>query len=109
MNLILNAIEAMKETSGVLTVKTELGEDGQLLISVSDTGMGLPKEKAEQIFDAFSTTKPQGSGMGLSISRSIVESHGGRLWATANNGRGATFNFTLPTAGDVVRVSDSGA
>jgi PAS domain S-box-containing protein len=97
MNLILNAIEAMKETGGVLTVKTQLGEDRQLLVSVSDTGVGLPKEKTEQIFDAFFTTKPQGSGMGLSISRSIVESHGGRLWATANNGRGATFNFTLPT------------
>jgi PAS domain S-box-containing protein len=108
MNLILNAIEAMKETGGVLTVKTQLGEDGQLLISVSDTGVGLPKEKIEQIFDAFVTTKPQGSGMGLSISRSIVESHGGRLWATANNGRGATFHFTLPTAADVVRVSDTG-
>ena len=99
MNLILNAIEAMKETGGVLTVNTQLGEDGQLLISVSDTGLGLPKGKADQIFDAFFTTKPQGSGMGLSISRSIVESHGGRLWATANNGRGATFYFTLGTAG----------
>jgi PAS domain S-box-containing protein len=101
MNLILNAIEAMKETGGVLTVKTQLGENGHLLILVSDTGMGLPKEKTEQIFDAFFTTKPQGSGMGLSISRSIVESHGGRLWATANNGRGATFHFTLPTAAEV--------
>ncbi len=100
MNLILNAIEAMKETGGVLTVKTQLGEHGQLLISVSDTGVGLPKEKTEQIFDAFFTTKPQGSGMGLSISRSIVESHGGHLWATANNGRGATFHFTLPTAAE---------
>jgi PAS domain S-box-containing protein len=100
MNLILNAIEAMKETGGVLTVKTQLGENGQLLISVSDTGMGLPKEKTEQIFDAFFTTKPQGSGMGLSISRSIVESHGGRLWAAANNGRGATFHFTLSTAAE---------
>jgi signal transduction histidine kinase len=96
MNLILNAIEAMKETGGVLTVETQLGEDGHLLVSVSDTGVGLPKEKTEQIFDAFFTTKPQGSGMGLSISRSIVESHGGRLWATPNNGRGATFHFTLP-------------
>jgi len=108
MNLILNAIEAMKETGGVLTVKTQLGEDGQLLISVSDTGVGLPKEKSKQIFDAFFTTKPQGSGMGLSISRSIVESHGGRLWATANNGRGATFHFIFPTSADVVGVSDTG-
>jgi PAS domain S-box-containing protein len=108
MNLILNAIEAMKETGGVLTVKTQRGQDGQLLISVSDTGVGLPKEKTEQIFDAFFTTKTQGSGMGLSISRSIVESHGGRLWATANNGRGATFHFTLPTTADVVIVSDTG-
>ena len=108
MNLILNAVEAMKETGGVLTIKTEPGQDGQLVISVSDTGVGLPKEKTEQIFDAFFTTKPQGSGMGLSISRTIVESHGGRLWATANNGRGATFHFTLPTAADVARVSDTG-
>jgi signal transduction histidine kinase len=87
----------MKETGGVLTVKTQLGENGQLLISVSDIGVGLPKEKTEQIFDTFFTTKPQGSGMGLSISRSIVEAHGGRLWASANDGRGATFHFTLPT------------
>jgi PAS domain S-box-containing protein len=104
MNLMLNAIEAMKETGGVLTVKTQLGENGQLLISVSDTGVGLPKDKIEQIFDAFVTTKPQGSGMGLSISRSIVESHGGHLWATANNGRGATFHFTLPTATETMRM-----
>src|ERR1700683_1940617 len=108
MNLILNAIEAMKETGGVLTVKTQLGENGQLLISVSDTGVGLPKEKTEQIFDTFFTTKPQGSGMGLSISRSIVESHGGRLWATANSGQGATFHFALPTAGEGVKVPATG-
>jgi signal transduction histidine kinase len=107
MNLMLNAIEAMKETGGVLTVKTQLGQDDQLLISVSDTGVGLPKEKIEQIFDAFFTTKPQGSGMGLSISRSIIESHGGRLWATANNGRGATFHFTLPTA-ETLQVTATG-
>ena len=108
MNLMLNAIEAMKETGGVLTVKTQLDENGQLLISVSDTGVGLPKEKIEQIFDAFVTTKPQGSGMGLSISRSIVESHGGHLWATANNGRGATFHFTLPTATETLRMPATG-
>jgi PAS domain S-box-containing protein len=97
MNLMLNGIEAMKETGGVLTVKTERGEGGQVLISVSDTGVGLPAGRADEIFDAFFTTKPQGSGMGLAISRSILESHGGRLWATANDGRGATFHFTLPT------------
>ena len=98
MNLMLNAIEAMKETGGVLTVKSQPEEDSRVMISVSDTGVGLPDQKADEIFNAFFTTKPQGSGMGLSISRSIVESHGGRLWATANSGRGATFHFTLPTA-----------
>jgi PAS domain S-box-containing protein len=101
MNLILNAIEAMKDTSGELTVKSQADVDGQLLFSVTDTGVGLPAENLEQIFSAFFTTKPQGSGMGLAISRSIVESFGGRLWATANDGRGATFHFILPTAKDV--------
>jgi PAS domain S-box-containing protein len=96
MNLMLNAIEAMKETGGVLTVKSQRDQDGRVLVSVSDTGVGLPAEKADQIFNAFFTTKPQGSGMGLAISRSIVESHGGRLWATPNDGRGASFHFTLP-------------
>src|SRR6201993_3574731 len=96
MNLMLNAIEAMKDTGGELAIKTELGQDGQLLISVSDTGVGLPAGKTDEIFDAFFTTKPQGSGMGLAISRSIIESHGGRLWASANDGRGATFQITLP-------------
>ena len=103
MNLMLNGIEAMKETGGVLTVKTGRWEGGQVLISVIDTGVGLPAGKADEIFNAFFTTKPQGSGMGLAISRSIVESHGGRLWATSREGRGATFHFTLPTA--VVEVS----
>jgi len=103
MNLMLNGIEAMKETGGVLTVKTGRGECGQVLISVSDTGVGLPARGADEIFNAFFTTKPQGSGMGLAISRSIVESHGGRLWATSHDGRGATLHFTLPTT--VVEVS----
>ncbi len=97
MNLMLNGIEAMKETGGMLTVKSQLGHDGQVTISVTDTGVGLPAEKADQIFNAFFTTKPQGSGMGLAISRSIIEAHGGHLWATANNGRGAAFHFTVPT------------
>jgi signal transduction histidine kinase len=96
MNLMLNTIEAMKSTAGELTTKSERGQDGQLLISVSDTGVGLPAENADQIFNAFFTTKPQGSGMGLAISRSIIESHGGRLWASANDRGGATFQFTLP-------------
>ena len=96
MNLMLNAIEAMKETGGVCTIKSQRDGNDQVLISVSDTGVGLPAEKADQIFDAFFTTKTQGSGMGLAISRSIVESHGGRLWATPNEERGATFYFTLP-------------
>ncbi len=95
MNLMLNAIEAMKDSGGELTVKLQL-QDGQLRFSVRDTGVGLPTEKMDQIFSAFFTTKPQGSGMGLAISRSIVESHGGQLWASANDGRGATIHFTLP-------------
>jgi len=95
MNLMLNGIEAMEDSGGELTVKSQL-QGGQLQFSVSDTGVGLPAEKMDQIFSAFFTTKPQGSGMGLAISRTIVESHGGRLWATANDGRGATFHFTLP-------------
>src|SRR5713101_19435 len=97
MNLMLNGVDAMKETTdgGELTIKSETS-DGQLLISVSDTGVGFPAEQAEQIFRAFFTTKDNGTGMGLPISRSIIESHGGRLWATGSSGRGATFQFTLP-------------
>jgi signal transduction histidine kinase len=96
MNLMLNGIEAMKDRAGELTIRSQLTAEGQVLISVSDTGVGLPNEKLEQIFNAFFTTKPHGTGMGLSISRSIVESHGGRLWATGNSPRGARFHFTLP-------------
>ena len=99
MNLMLNGIEAMKDVSpaGVLRIKSEREEDGRLLISISDTGVGLPPDRADQIFNAFFTTKSQGTGMGLTISRSIIESHGGRLWATANSGQGATFRFSLPS------------
>jgi PAS domain S-box-containing protein len=107
LNLMLNAIEAMKETGGELTIASEFGSNSQVLISVSDTGVGLPAENADHIFKAFFTTKPQGSGMGLAISRSIVESHGGRLWAAANSKRGASFCFTLPTA--VEEVKEVGA
>jgi signal transduction histidine kinase len=100
MNLMLNGNEAMKDTGGaVITVSSQLGGDGQIEISVSDTGPGLPAGKADQIFDAFFTTKPQGSGMGLAISKSIVGWHGGRIWASDNcGGCGATFHFTLPAA-----------
>jgi signal transduction histidine kinase len=96
MNLMLNAIEAMRDTGGDLTIRWGLNPEGQLRISISDTGVGLPVENSERIFDPFHTTKPQGTGMGLAISRSIIESLGGRIWAAANQGPGATFYFTLP-------------
>jgi PAS domain S-box-containing protein len=98
MNLMLNGIEAMKDTGGELTIKSEPAEHEQVLISIKDAGVGLPAEQLDQIFSAFFTTKSQGTGMGLSISRTIIESHGGRLWASANPGKGATFRFTLPTS-----------
>jgi PAS domain S-box-containing protein len=99
MNLMMNGIEAMKDVEGTreLAIKSERGENGQVQVSVSDTGVGLPEQQADQIFKAFFTTKLQGTGMGLSISRSIVESHGGRLWAGENSPCGASFCFTLPT------------
>jgi PAS domain S-box-containing protein len=96
MNLMLNGIEAMKDESGELSVTSKRAEDDQLLIVIRDSGIGLPGEEPERIFEAFFTTKPQGTGMGLSISRRVIESHGGRLWASPNAGRGATFQFTLP-------------
>jgi signal transduction histidine kinase len=93
----------MKDTDGrrELTIYSQRGADGQVLISVSDTGVGLPPEQADKIFQAFFTTKAHGTGMGLRISRSIVESHGGRLWAANNSPCGATFCFTLPTKAEV--------
>ena len=96
MNLMHNAIEAMKDSGGELVVTSERTDGGQVLVSVSDCGVGLPEGKEEHIFDAFFTTKSQGTGMGLAISRSIIESHGGRLWATPNPDRGVTFCFELP-------------
>jgi signal transduction histidine kinase len=98
MNLMLNGIEAMQDKGGELTVASNRTEDGQLWISVSDTGIGLSIDEAKRIFEAFFTTKPRGTGMGLSISRRIIASHGGRLWATPNTGRGTAFQFTLPVA-----------
>jgi signal transduction histidine kinase len=99
MNLMMNGIQAMKDVDGPreLAIKSQRAEHEQLMVSVSDTGVGLPAQQADHIFDAFFTTKRDGTGMGLRISRSIVESHGGRLWAAANSPRGASFYFTLPT------------
>jgi PAS domain S-box-containing protein len=98
MNLMLNAMDAMKDVDGTreLAIKSQRAENEQVLMTVSDTGVGLPTQQADQIFKAFFTTKSHGTGMGLSISRSIVESHGGRLWVAGASGYGATFQFTLP-------------
>jgi signal transduction histidine kinase len=96
MNLMLNAIEAMKDTGGELTIRSRFDPEGRLFVSISDTGIGLPAGSAEQMFEPLHTTKPQGTGMGLTITRSIVESYGGRVWATANQDVGATFHFVLP-------------
>ena len=98
MNLIVNSIEATKDVDGIreMVIKSQRAENEQILVSVSDTGIGFSPQIAEQIFDPFFTTKPHGTGMGLRISRSIIESHGGRLWALGSLGRGATFQFRLP-------------
>ncbi len=99
MNLIVNGVDAMHDVDGLreLTIKSQPAENNELLLSVSDTGVGLPRQQADQIFNAFFTTKTHGTGMGLRISRSIIESHGGRLWAADNSPCGASFCFTLPT------------
>ena len=104
LNLILNAVEAMSETGEeprellITTGKTELGD---VLVAVCDSGPGLAPPTLEHLFKAFHTTKPNGLGLGLSICRSIIEGHGGRLWASANAPRGAVFQFTLPAEPDV--------
>ena len=99
MNLLLNGMDAMKDvdTTRELIINSQPAKNEQVMVSVSDTGVGLPPHQADQIFNAFFTTKPSGTGMGLRISRSIIESHGGRLWAANNFPRGASFCFTLPT------------
>jgi signal transduction histidine kinase len=99
MNLMMNSIDAMKDVDGTreLVIQSQRADAEHLMVSVSDTGVGLPSQQADQIFKAFFTTKLQGIGMGLSISRSIIESHGGRLWAADNSSRGASFHLTLPT------------
>jgi signal transduction histidine kinase len=100
INLIVNSIEAMKEVDGIreMIIRSQRSENEQILVSISDTGIGIPPQLAEKIFDPFFTTKPHGTGMGLCISQSIIESHGGRLWALGSSGRGATFHLNLPAA-----------
>jgi len=100
MNLLLNGIEAMSEIGGVLLVSSRSCADGTVQVSVSDKGPGLPHGKSDEMFEPFFTTKAQGSGMGLSICRSIVEAHGGRIWASSNGERGATISFTIPTSAE---------
>ena len=97
MNLIVNGIDAMQNVDGTreLAITSRRVDHERVQVSVSDTGVGLPAQQADQIFKAFFTTKPHGTGMGLSISRSIVESHGGRLWTADNPPRGASFHIAL--------------
>jgi signal transduction histidine kinase len=97
MNLMLNAIEAMSDRGGDLTVRSQANSEGNLLVSIVDRGIGLPSGLIDQMFEPFQTTKAQGTGMGLAITRSIVESYGGRVWATNNPDVGATFHFIIPS------------
>jgi signal transduction histidine kinase len=101
LNLVVNGIEAMNEVQDrarELLIKSEKADSDRLQVSVRDCGCGLEENQVEHLFEAFFTTKPGGIGMGLSISRTIIESHGGRLWATTNSDHGATFQFALPAA-----------
>jgi C4-dicarboxylate-specific signal transduction histidine kinase len=102
MNLMVNGIDAMKDSDGTreLAIYSQRADDCQVKVTICDTGMGLPPQQADKIFNAFFTTKPTGTGMGLRISRSIIESHGGRLWASDNSPRGARFHLTLPIQAD---------
>ena len=103
MNLITNSIAAMKDVNGrrELAIKSQRAEDGLIAVCISDSGVGLPPQQADQIFNAFFTTKRDGTGMGLPISRTIVESHNGRLWAAENSPCGASFHLVLPIKGEI--------
>jgi C4-dicarboxylate-specific signal transduction histidine kinase len=102
MNLMINGFEAMSDADGAreLTIRSQFAEKGQISVSVSDTGVGLPPLPVNQIFNTFFTTKPHRIGIGLSISRSIIEEHGGHLWATNKAPRGADFHLILPTGAE---------
>jgi signal transduction histidine kinase len=98
MNLLVNGIQAMKpvpDRCRELQIRSQVHGSDQILVSVEDSGIGIEPENISQLFNAFFTTKPEGMGIGLSICRSIVEQHGGRIWATRNSGAGSTFQFTL--------------
>jgi signal transduction histidine kinase len=103
INLVMNGIEAMASVDGrarELVIRSRPEDDDHVAVGVQDAGVGIDPQKTDQLFTAFYTTKPDGMGMGLSISRSIIEAHGGRLWATPNPDHGATFHFALPTMED---------
>jgi PAS domain S-box-containing protein len=107
LNLVMNGIEAMREVTDrprELLIRSRPEESSHVLVAVQDSGIGLDEQRLERVFEAFYTTKPEGMGMGLSISRSIIEAHGGRLWPTAHRDYGATFQFTLPTEGGSQQV-----
>jgi C4-dicarboxylate-specific signal transduction histidine kinase len=102
LNLIMNGIEAMKAVTDrprQILIRSHQHQPGTIVVAVRDSGVGLDPQGADRIFDAFYTTKPDGLGMGLSISRSIIEAHSGRLWASGNDDYGVTLQFTLPTGG----------
>jgi signal transduction histidine kinase len=102
LNLIINALEAMASVNDRprdLQVSATRSSGGSVLVSIRDSGVGIDPSNVEKIYDAFFTTKPMGVGMGLSISRSIIEAHGGRIWAVRNDGAGLTMQFTLPVDG----------
>jgi C4-dicarboxylate-specific signal transduction histidine kinase len=110
LNLVVNGLEAMANgQNGERELSISSGKDGSnnLVVAVRDSGTGLDPANVERVFDAFFTTKPDGMGMGLAISRTIIESHGGRLWATSNSPKGAVFQFTLPVVSDAWKASDA--
>lgn len=103
LNLIVNAIEAMTDIdveARELKISTETDAEGSVLVTLRDAGPGFDTTNGDGIFDAFHTTKPEGMGMSLAICRSIIEAHGGRIWASANRSRGAVFQFALPSVRD---------
>jgi len=112
LNLVMNAVEAMASVTDrerILAVTSQRADDGTPIVTVEDSGLGLDAANADRIFDAFFTTKSGGMGMGLSISTSIVEAHGGRLWASPNLPHGTAFHVKLPAASGAEALSDKGA